>query len=89
MLKIDYPKFLTKWMTSELRRTAGMGALAKLLKVSPSTISMVENEKRRPGVELYFGMCIASGLDPCDYLIGCNELIVESNKLHNKTRYGG
>lgn len=89
MIQINYKLFLLKWFTSPLRKTASMGDCAKLLKVSLSTLSMVENEKRRPGLELYLGMCLAAGLDPYNYITGHNELIDASNNLHPKPTFSG
>lgn len=89
MIQINYKLFLLKWATSSLRKSSSIATLAKMLRVGTSTLSMVENEKRRPGLELYLGMCIAAGLGPYDYVTGYNELIDESNKLHQNPTFSG
>lgn len=89
MIQINYKMFLLKWATSALRKNASMGDCAKLLRVSLSTLSNVENEKRRPGLELYLGMCIAAGLDPYDYATGYSDLIEKSNMLHSNPTFSG
>lgn len=79
MITLNRDLFLIKWLTTEHRKCHTIKECAAAVGVTESALYAIEAKKRAPGLELYFSMCIWSGLDPCEYMMGVNELVEKSN----------
>lgn len=79
LVGLNQKLFITKWLTSLHRKAYSVPDCAKAIGISESALYMIEKGSRVPGLEVYFAMCLWASLDPCEYIMGTNEMIKKSN----------
>lgn len=80
IIALNTKKFIARWLHTAHRTAYSVPECAEAVGISESTLYMIESGKRVPGLEVYFSMCLWSGLDPCEYIIGVNEMMEKGEK---------